>query len=153
MRTDIPPQRDRGISKRAYHRKLVAFDAPKAPKWTKPKRSTRQRKRSKWMAGTTRWRRVETEEMFGLDVLAYRTHRKPPQWRLTKVAESGEVYYYALRKFKRLSNMFPCTQTPSWELAGPEGFEGVHTYHNTKMGAIRLCADLDESKFDKEEAE
>ena len=151
MRKDIPPQRDRGISKRAYHRKLVAFDAKKEPQWTKPKRSTRQRKRSKWLASATRWRRVMTEEMFGLDVLATRVNRKGPGWRLSKVGEDGSMFYYGLRKMQALPNAFLCTKSPRWELVGPEGYVGVHTQHNTKMGAIRLCADLDESQMEKED--
>jgi hypothetical protein len=147
----IPPQRDRGISHRAYHRKLVAFENKEKDTWTPPKRSARQRKRTAWHARVARWRRVGTETLYGLDILAVQTHRKGPGWRLTKVGEDGSLFYYGLRKLKALSNAFLCTPSARWELVGPEGFVGVRTQHVTKMGALRLCADLDESKFDKEE--
>lgn len=114
------------------------------------KQTTRQRKRTEWMTKVLRWRRVGTEEMFGLDVLAVRTHRKPPSWRLSKVMEDGELAYYGLRKLRALPNAFRSTPSARWELVGPEGYDGVRTHHVTKMGAIRLCADLDESKMDPE---
>jgi len=103
------------------------------------------------MTKAMRWRRVGTEEMFGLELLAVRTDRKPPTWRVTKVMDAGELAYYGLRKLKALPNGMRCTPSPRWELAGPEGYDGVHTYHITKMGALRLCADLDESKMTKDE--
>ena len=115
------------------------------------KRTKRQKKRIKWLASVIRWRRVTTEELFGLDVLAVRVKRKPPAWRLSKVGEDGSLFFYALRKMKALPNAFLCTKSPRWELVGPEGYVGVHTQHNTKMGAIRLSADLDESQMEKED--
>ena len=115
------------------------------------KRTKRQKKRIKWLASVIRWRRVTTEELFGLDVLAVRVKRKPPAWRLSKVGEDGSLFFYALRKMKALPNAFLCTKSPRWELVGPEGYVGVHTQHNTKMGAVRLCADLDESQMEKED--
>ena len=61
----------------------------------------------------------------------------------------GELAHYGLRKLKAMSNAFRSTPSARWELVGPEGYDGVRTHHVTKMGAIRLCADLDEEQMEK----
>jgi len=151
MSMDVHPRKLAGLSARAWHRQFVAQKKPKVTHKKRRRPSTRNKKRTAWMAKALRWRRVGTEEMFGLELLAVRTDRKPPTWRVTKVMDAGELAYYGLRKLKALPNGMRCTPSPRWELAGPEGYDGVHTYHITKMGALRLCADLDESKMTKDE--
>lgn len=53
-------------------------------------KTTRQRKRLKWLVGATKWRRVGTETMEE-EILITRILRKPPSYRLEYVRDDGKV--------------------------------------------------------------
>lgn len=122
---NIPNQAHRAISKRAYHKKLVAFEAPKPHPFRKPKRSARQRRRVRWLAKGLACQPAVGTEQECEGVLLTRANKRPPDF----MAENDSGITCVLRKQK----------TGGWDVLLPGG--GFHSF-KTKRAACRFIAQL-----------
>ena len=127
MRNDIPTQRNRGISKRAYHKALVAHDAPKV-EWRPPARSTRQRKRNAWLSKAQACTSARGREELVGDVLLTKASNCPPDY----WAENENLVKCVLRKRSSLFGR-------GWDVLLPGG--GVHEF-KTKRKAVEFISQL-----------
>lgn len=102
------------------------------------KQTKRQKKRSRWLASATRWRRIGEEQEYG-DIFLTRISRKPPAFKVEAVTDTGDIFHCALQK--------AAPGVKGWDVIIPqsseEGEAGLKTIHwRTKRAALEFIGTL-----------
>jgi len=105
----------------------------------KPKKTKRQRERTKKLGQAVRWRSVSEETEHG-DVLLTRVSRKPTAYKVEAVSPSGEIIHCGLQKCPK--------GVTGWDVLMPQssakGEAGIKTMRwRTKAAAIRFIEMLE----------
>jgi len=96
----------------------------------KPKKTPRQKKRTKWLAGATQWQRLGTES-YEESILITRIKRKPPSYRLEYVREDGKVMAAMLLKSAKPQKGYDVL------------LDGLHGFHApTRRQALRAFGEM-----------
>lgn len=107
----------------------------------RPKKTTRQKKRIKWLASCTSWTRIGEETVYN-EILLTRVSRKPTAYRCETSDDNGKAIVVALEKAPRGAR--------GWTVYLPKGEAIAFKY---KKQALKYISDLQVQELPTEEAE